>query len=85
MALICGGNDKIAKLLVSLLKHRYTFTSVIKNAEQSDAISSLGAIPKVFSLENSSVVEMESLVKDKSVVIWSAAAGGRGGPREPWL
>lgn len=77
--LICGGNGKISKLLVPLLKHKYSITSVIRDAAQSDAITSLGATPKVFSLEHSSLPEMQNLVKSQDVIIWSAGAGGKGG------
>lgn len=77
--LICGGNGKISKLLVPLLKQKYSITSVIRDAAQSEAISFLGASPKVFSLEHSSLSEMELLVRDQDIVIWSAGAGGKGG------
>lgn len=77
--LICGGNGKVGRLLASLLRQQYTVTSIIRDDAQSSSIRELGASPKVFSLEHSSVEEMSTVVRDQDVIVWSAGAGGKGG------
>lgn len=77
--LICGGNGKVGRLLASLLRQQYTVTSIIRDEAQSSSIRELGAAPKVFSLEHSSVEEMTAVVQDQDIVVWSAGAGGKGG------
>ena len=78
--LIFGGSGKVARHITRLLaqKENHKVHSIIRKAEQSESISTLGATPVVQSIEDSSVEDMAATMKSTqaSNIIWSAGAGG---------
>lgn len=88
--LLIGGHGKIAQLLTPLLLARsWSVTSVIRSAEQEDTIRKLGiGQPGTLKVLVKSVEEVRVEADARSVVegvgadwvVWSAGAGGRGGP-----
>ncbi|PVI03617.1 hypothetical protein DM02DRAFT_612092, partial [Periconia macrospinosa] len=88
--LLIGGHGKISQLLTPLLLARsWNVTSMIRAAEQKPAIEKLGqGQPGKLSVLVSSVEDVKSEDDAKKVlevvkpdwVVWSAGAGGRGGP-----
>jgi len=78
--LIVGGSGKTARHLTRLLTttHSHTVHSLIRNADQSPSLRSLGAHPIVQSLETSSVSDLASTIRSVApdVVVWAAGAGG---------
>ncbi|KAF2815418.1 uncharacterized protein BDZ99DRAFT_459289 [Mytilinidion resinicola] len=92
--LLIGGHGKIAQLLTPLLLAKsWSVTSLIRAQEQVSAIEKLGAgKPGKLSVLVDSIEEVKSEADAKGViekagtneqidwVVWSAGAGGRGGP-----
>ncbi|KAI5302624.1 hypothetical protein KEM56_000513 [Ascosphaera pollenicola] len=88
--LILGGHGKISLLLTPMLLQRsWDVVSVIRNPSQADEIKALGKgkAGKVEVLVSSlddvrSDADAESIVKraNPDYVVWSAGAGGKGGP-----
>lgn len=88
--LLLGGHGKVALHLTPLLLSKsWNVTSVIRNPDHESEITALGANKPgkinvlVESLDDVDTVEKATTVLDKvdpSVVIWSAGAGGKGGP-----
>ncbi|MEO6531040.1 MAG: NAD(P)H-binding protein [Specibacter sp.] len=75
--LIIGGHGKIAMLLAPLLAEEgREVTSVIRSADQIDAVAATGATPVVHDVASSSVAELADLFAGYDAVIWSAGAGG---------
>ncbi|KAL9092824.1 MAG: hypothetical protein Q9165_004242 [Trypethelium subeluteriae] len=77
--LIFGGSGKVARQLTrQLVSQSHTVHSIIRNPTQVSEIQSLGAKPIVQSVEESSVSQLASTIKQVSpeVVVWSAGAGG---------
>ena len=77
--LIIGGNGGVARRLASLLVSQsppHKVFSVIRKPEQSSTIESLGAMPIVQSLEDSSVDELKSTITSSGAdaVVFSAGA-----------
>ncbi|KAG8706722.1 hypothetical protein FRC08_000894 [Ceratobasidium sp. 394] len=80
--LVIGGHGKVALHLARLaVTHGHTVTSVIRNPDQSQAITDTGASPVVLSLEDAPVADLTKLIVDTKaeVVYFSAGAGGKGG------
>ncbi|KAK4641797.1 hypothetical protein QC761_504000 [Podospora bellae-mahoneyi] len=98
--LLLGGHGKVAQLLTPLLlKRSWTVTSVIRAQEQVPTIKKLGASQNgklnvlVRSLEDvkstddaKKVIEDAGREGEKGVdyVVWSAGAGGKGGPERTY-
>jgi hypothetical protein len=88
--LLIGGHGKVAQLLTPLLLAKsYNVTSMIRSSSQTATIESLGANhPGKLSVLVSNVADIKTesdatkiLEKvNPSWVIWSAGAGGKGGP-----
>lgn len=79
---ILGGNGKIAQLLARHLSGAGdTVMSVIRNPDQADHITQLGAEPLVADLEQLSTEEIAGLIAGSDAVVWSAGAGGGNPPR----
>ncbi|CAK7274698.1 hypothetical protein SEPCBS119000_006305 [Sporothrix epigloea] len=91
--LLLGGHGKVARLLTPLLLRRaWTVTSVIRSPDQIAAIEALA--PDADSRKNLRVLvhSLEDVVQNQEAaqalldqvrpdyVVWSAGAGGRGGP-----
>ncbi|ORY57566.1 Rossmann-fold NAD(P)(+)-binding protein [Pseudomassariella vexata] len=80
--LIFGGHGKVAQHLTRILTQQttpaHTVHSIIRNADQSDTITSLGGKPIVQSIEESSVADFTATIKktNPDFVVWSAGAGG---------
>lgn len=81
--LILGGSGKVALNLTKLLTSRGdTVHSLVRNPEQVSTLTSLGAKPFIQSLDDSSVSDLAATLAHlkPDVVVWSAGAGGKGGP-----
>lgn len=89
--LLLGGHGKIAQLLTPLLLRRsWNVTSIIRNADQIPAVEKLAPSTSsgkltvlVRSLEDiTSQSKARSLIDEvkPDYVVWSAGAGGKGGP-----
>ncbi|OBZ74305.1 hypothetical protein A0H81_05593 [Grifola frondosa] len=76
---IVGGHGKIALRLAHLLSHN-TVTSIIQKPSQIERIINVSAIPLVLSLEEASVSQFSSAFQGADVVVFTAGAGGKGGP-----
>ncbi|KAI0129465.1 Rossmann-fold NAD(P)(+)-binding protein [Xylariales sp. AK1849] len=80
--LIIGGHGKVAQHLTRILTQETTpahvVHSIIRNADQSDTISSLGAKPIVQSVEDASVADLATTIRQvkPDFVVWAAGAGG---------
>lgn len=55
-------------------------TSIIRSPSHADDITAASATPLVLSLEDASVSDFTNVFEDTDVVVWSAGAGGKGGP-----
>lgn len=74
---IIGGHGKVAQELSRLLTQRGDqVTSVIRSAEQCDAIARTGATPVVLDVEHATVDQVADLLTGHDAVVWSAGAGG---------
>ncbi|KAF9739515.1 NAD dependent epimerase/dehydratase [Paraphaeosphaeria minitans] len=88
--LLIGGHGKIAQLLTPLLLARsWNVTSMIRSADQTATIEKLGqGQPGKLSVLVSSVEDVQTESDAQKIldqvkpdwVVWSAGAGGRGGP-----
>ncbi|KAE9385328.1 NAD dependent epimerase/dehydratase [Gymnopus androsaceus JB14] len=85
--LILGGHGKVALHMTKILAaHSHKVTSIIRNPDHSKEIRDLH--PEDSSLINPVVASIEetdeegavNLMKDIDWVVWSAGAGGKGGP-----
>ena len=66
-----GGHGKVALLAAPLLVEAgHEVVSLIRNPDQADDVAAVGATPLVLSVEEADVAE----------IVWSAGAGGKGGP-----
>lgn len=77
--LLFGGSGKVARHITRLLAAEgHNVHSIIRNPEQKPDIERLGGKPIVQSIEESSVDDMVSTIKqtNSTTVIWSAGAGG---------
>jgi len=77
---IIGGHGNVALRLARLLTTAHTVTSIIRSSEHSADISAERAVPLVLSLEDDSVAEFSKVFEGADVVVFSAGAGGKGGP-----
>ncbi|KAL5594098.1 hypothetical protein BROUX41_001146 [Berkeleyomyces rouxiae] len=98
--LIIGGSGKVARHLTRLLSNpppgaastqvhppvAHTVYSIIRDASQSDALTALGAIPLVQSIESASVADLAATMRrvQPDFVVWAAGAGA-GAPPERTL
>ncbi|EEB05357.1 fungal protein [Schizosaccharomyces japonicus yFS275] len=81
--IVFGGHGKVALLFTKYaVEAGHKVFSVVRKTEQFKDIEALGGIPKLLSLEDTTVKEIVELFKqvDPSIVIFSAGAGGKGGP-----
>lgn len=78
---IVGGHGKVALLLAPLLVERGDdVVSLIRDPAQSDDVEATGATPLVVSVEDASRQELAAAFDGADAVVWSAGAGGKGGP-----
>ncbi|ANH37673.1 putative sugar epimerase YhfK [Nocardioides dokdonensis FR1436] len=75
--IIIGGHGKVARKATPLLvEDGHEVTSVIRDPDQSAAISKLGAEPAVADVASMQQRELEDLLRGHDLVVWSAGAGG---------
>ncbi len=78
---IVGGSGKIARHLAKQLRSRgYAPQSLHRHAEQAEELKALGAAPVSGDLLKLSVTELAELMSGSEIVVFSAGAGGKGGP-----
>ncbi|RAX22474.1 MULTISPECIES: NAD(P)H-binding protein [Actinomyces] len=78
---IIGGHGKVALLLAPLLVERGDdVVSLIRDPAQADDVAATGATPLVVSVEDASQQELAAAFDGADAVVWSAGAGGKGGP-----
>ncbi len=78
---IVGGSGKIARRLAQQLSARgYTPLSLHRHAEQAEELKALGSSPVHGDLLELNVTELAQLMAGSDVVVFSAGAGGKGGP-----
>lgn len=73
---LIGGHGKVALLATpALVGEGHTVDSVIRNPEQADEITALGATPVVADVEQLDEAGIQEIVTGHDMVIWSAGAG----------
>lgn len=78
---IVGGSGKVARHLAQLLSARgHMPQSLYRHAGQEEDLKALGATPVYGDLLELDVSELAHLMADSDVVVFSAGAGGKGGP-----
>ncbi len=78
---IVGGSGKIARRLAQQLSARgHTPQSLHRHAEQAEELKALGATPVHGDLLELNVNALAQLMAGSDVVVFSAGAGGKGGP-----
>ena len=79
---IIGGHGKVALLTAPLLVAAgHDVVSVIRDPAQADDVAAVGATPLVLSVEDAGVGELARALAGADAVVWSAGAGGKGGPQ----
>ena len=79
---IIGGHGKVALLIAPLLVAAgHEVVSIIRDPAQADDITATGATPLVLSVEDAGTDELTRALAGADAVVWSAGAGGRGGPQ----
>jgi len=79
---IVGGAGKIGRRLSQQLSsHGHQALALYRNPEQTEELKSLGAIPVPGSLLELDVAALAALMAGSDVVVFSAGAGGKGGPQ----
>ncbi|PSH70110.1 NAD-dependent dehydratase [Phyllobacterium brassicacearum] len=79
---IVGGAGKVAKRLIKQLAERnHQVLALHRNPEQADELSQLGAKPVPGSLLELDAAGLSRLMAGSDVVVFSAGAGGKGGPK----
>ncbi len=78
---VIGGAGKIARRLVKQLSGRgHTVRALHRHPGQADELAALGGTPVAGSLTELSVEQLADLMKGSDVAVFSAGAGGKGGP-----
>ena len=79
---IIGGHGKVALLTAPLLVAAgHEVVSIIRDPAQADDITATGATPLVLSVEDAGTDELTRALAGADAVVWSAGAGGKGGPQ----
>lgn len=79
--IIIGGHGKVALLAAPLLVEAgHEVVSLIRDPAQADDVAATGAVPLVLSVEEASEAELARALTGADAVVWSAGAGGKGGP-----
>ncbi len=75
--IIVGGHGKVAQLATPLLVEAgHKVTSIIRNADQKDAVKQLGATPLLLDIETSNQDHLAKVFAGQDAVVWAAGAGG---------
>lgn len=78
---IVGGSGKIARLLAQQLSEQgHTPLSLYRREEQAEELKALGAMPVRGDLLTLEAEQLAELMKGCDVIVFSAGAGGKGGP-----
>lgn len=78
---IIGGSGKVARHLAQQLHTRgHTPLSLHRHAEQANELKEIGSTPVSGDLLELNVSELAQLMAGSDVVVFSAGAGGKGGP-----
>ena len=78
---IIGGHGKVALLAAPLLVEAgHEVVSLIRNPDHSADVAATGATPLVLSVEEADVAELTRVFAGADAIVWSAGAGGKGGP-----
>lgn len=78
---IVGGSGKVARHLAQQLHaHGHTPLSLYRHAEQASELKELGSTPVSGDLLELDVGKLAQLMAGSDVVVFSAGAGGKGGP-----
>ena len=76
-----GGHGKVALLTSPLLVDAgHEVVSLIRNPDHSVDVAATGATPLVLSVEEADVAELTRVFAGADAIVWSAGAGGKGGP-----
>ena len=76
-----GGHGKVALLAAPLLVEAgHEVVSLIRNPDHSADVAATGATPLVLSVEEDDVAELTRVFAGADAIVWSAGAGGKGGP-----
>ena len=75
--IIIGGHGKVAQLATPLLVEAgHKVTSIIRNPDQKQTITDLGATPLVFDIETATQDDFAKVFGDQDAVVFAAGAGG---------
>ncbi|MDO4244288.1 MAG: NAD(P)H-binding protein [Actinomyces sp.] len=78
---IIGGSGKVARLLAPLLvDDGHEVVSLVRDPDQVPELAPTGAKPLVLSVEEATEAELAEVMAGADAVVWSAGAGGKGGP-----
>jgi len=78
---IVGGAGKVGKRLIKRLGARgHQALALYRNTEQAEELAALGATPVAGSLLELDVAKLAALMTGSDVAVFSAGAGGKGGP-----
>jgi len=78
---IIGGAGKVGRRLTQKLSEQGNPPrSLYRHSEQEESLCALGAIPVMGSLRELSVQELATLLQGSNIVVFTAGAGGKGGP-----
>ena len=74
---IVGGSGKVAKEMITQLHSRGDeAVAIFRNADRSDELTELGAVPVVLDIETAGVEELTGALAGADAVVFSAGAGG---------
>ena len=62
------------------MSQRYAVDSIIRSAEKREVVEQAGARAVVLSVEDDDAASFSNAFKGARAVVWSAGAGGKGGP-----
>lgn len=80
--MIIGGHGKVALLAAPLLVDAgHDVVSLIRDPAQAPDVAATGATPLVLSVEEAGVTDLARAFAGADAVVWSAGAGGKGGPQ----
>ena len=74
---IVGGSGKVAREIITQLHARGDEpVAIFRNADRSDELTELGAVPVVLDIETAGVDELTAALAGADAVVFSAGAGG---------
>ncbi|GAA5909452.1 uncharacterized protein JCM6883_003949 [Sporobolomyces salmoneus] len=76
---VVGGHGKVALHFARLASSSFSITSLVRSESHFDDIRQTGASPKLLSLEDASVAELQQAFSGAQGVLFTAGAGGKGG------